>query len=75
MSSPTMPDSRMSGERKSVMGKTTLTVPFGTEKITVETGWLAKQASGSVLVTMGETVVLVTVTGNKSARPGVDFLL
>ncbi|MGB0647452.1 MAG: polyribonucleotide nucleotidyltransferase, partial [Bradymonadia bacterium] len=56
------------------MGKTTLTVPFGTEKITVETGWLAKQASGSVLVTMGETVVLVTVTGNKSARPGVDFL-
>jgi polyribonucleotide nucleotidyltransferase len=56
------------------MGKTTLTVPFGTENITVETGWLAKQASGSVLVTMGETVVLVTVTGNKSARPGVDFL-
>jgi len=56
------------------MGKTTLTVPFGTENISVETGWLAKQASGSVLVTMGETVVLVTVTGNKSARPGVDFL-
>jgi polyribonucleotide nucleotidyltransferase len=56
------------------MGKTTLTVPFGTENISVETGWLAKQASGSVLVTMGETVVLVTVTGNRSARPGVDFL-
>jgi polyribonucleotide nucleotidyltransferase len=56
------------------MGKTTLTVPFGTEDISIETGWLAKQASGSVLVTMGETVVLVTVTGNKSSRPGVDFL-
>ena len=56
------------------MGKTTLTVPFGTADISVETGWLAKQASGSVVVTMGETVVLVTVTGNKKPRPGVDFL-
>ena len=56
------------------MGKTTLTVPFGTENISIETGWLAKQASGSVLVTMGETVVLVTSTGNKTGRPGVDFL-
>lgn len=56
------------------MGKTTLTVPFGTENISIETGWWAKQASGSVVVTMGETVVLVTVTGNKTPRPGVDFL-
>ncbi len=50
------------------------TAPFGNTEITIETGRLAKQAGGSVLVTMGETVVLVTCTGSSSARPGVSFL-
>ncbi len=50
------------------------TAPFGDTEITIETGRLAKQAGGAVLVTMGETVVLVTCTGSSSARPGVSFL-
>ncbi len=50
------------------------TAQFGTTEITLETGWLAKQAGGAVMVTMGETAVLVTCTGSGSARTGVDFL-
>ncbi len=42
--------------------------------VSLETGKIAKQASGSVVVRSGETVVLVTVVGAKSANPGVDFL-
>lgn len=40
----------------------------------IETGRIAKQASGSVVVTMGETVVLVTVVASNQVREGVDFL-
>ena len=39
----------------------------------VETGKMAKQASGAVLVRYGETVVLVTSTASKEAREGMDF--
>ena len=39
----------------------------------IETGKMAKQASGAVLVRYGETVVLVTSTGSKEAREGTDF--
>lgn len=39
----------------------------------VETGKMAKQASGAVLVKYGETVVLVTSTASKEAREGMDF--
>ncbi len=42
--------------------------------ITIETGRIAKQAGGSVLISMGDSVVLVAATGAKSARPGMDFL-
>ncbi len=56
------------------MGVTTLSAQFGTTAITLETGRLAKLAGGSVLVTMGETVVLVTCVGAKSGRPGQNFL-
>ena len=41
--------------------------------ISIETGKIAKQASGSVVVRCGGTVVLVTVVGAKSARPDQDF--
>jgi polyribonucleotide nucleotidyltransferase len=40
----------------------------------IETGRIAKQASGSAVVTMGETVVLVTVVASNQVREGVDFL-
>jgi polyribonucleotide nucleotidyltransferase len=56
------------------MGVVTVSAPYGANKITLETGRLARQADGAVLVTQGDTVVLVTVCGSKSARPGVDFL-
>lgn len=43
-------------------------------EITIETGKLAKQADGSVVVKMGGTMLLATVVANKEANPGVDFL-
>src|SRR5690606_2086973 len=43
-------------------------------EITIETGKLAKQANGSVVVKMGGTMLLATVVANKDASPGVDFL-
>jgi len=42
--------------------------------ITIETGKLAKQADGSVTITMGNTVLLAAVTAAKEAKPGVDFM-
>jgi polyribonucleotide nucleotidyltransferase len=56
------------------MGVVTLKVPYGNTDIIIETGRLAKLAAGSVLVTMGETVVLVTAAGGSSPRVGFDFL-
>lgn len=50
------------------------TVKVGDKLITIETGRIAKQAHGAVMVTCGESVVLVTACGTQEARPGVDFL-
>ncbi|MBF0438966.1 MAG: polyribonucleotide nucleotidyltransferase [Magnetococcales bacterium] len=49
-------------------------VQFGQAVLTMETGRIARQADGAVLVTYGETMVLVAVTSEKENRPGVDFL-
>ncbi|HOB25075.1 MAG TPA: polyribonucleotide nucleotidyltransferase, partial [Kaistella sp.] len=43
-------------------------------EISIETGRLAKQANGSVVVKCGGTMLLATVVANKDANPGVDFL-
>lgn len=43
-------------------------------EITIETGKLAKQADGSVVVRMGNTILLATVVSKKEAMEGVDFL-
>lgn len=51
----------------------TIELPDG-RQITIETGKLAKQADGSVVVRMGNTVLLATVVSNKEANEGVDFL-
>lgn len=51
----------------------TITLSDGRE-ITIETGKLAKQADGSVVVRMGDTMLLATVVANKEANEGVDFL-
>jgi polyribonucleotide nucleotidyltransferase len=46
---------------------------FGDHTVTIETGELARQADGAVLVTMSDTVVLVTAVGLKKATLGRDF--
>jgi polyribonucleotide nucleotidyltransferase len=46
---------------------------YGDHTVTIETGELARQADGAVLVTMNDTVVLVTAVGLKKATPGRDF--
>ena len=46
---------------------------YGEHTVTIETGELARQADGAVLVTMSDTVVLVTAVGLKKATPGRDF--
>ena len=43
-------------------------------EVTIETGKLAKQADGAVVVKMGGTMLLATVVAAKDANPGVDFL-
>jgi len=42
---------------------------YGEHTVTIETGELARQADGAVLVTMSDTVVLVTAVGSKKAVP------
>ncbi|HEY4366031.1 MAG TPA: polyribonucleotide nucleotidyltransferase [Steroidobacteraceae bacterium] len=49
------------------------TFAYGQHQVTIETGELARQADGAVLVTMGETVVLVTAVARKLADPKKDF--
>ncbi|MDR2507416.1 MAG: polyribonucleotide nucleotidyltransferase [Candidatus Accumulibacter sp.] len=49
------------------------TFAYGARQVTLETGEIARQAGGAVLVSMDETVVLVTVVGNPSVKPGQDF--
>jgi polyribonucleotide nucleotidyltransferase len=49
------------------------TFSFGAHSVTIETGRLARQADGAVVVTMGDTVVLVTAVGRREAVAGRDF--
>ena len=46
---------------------------WGGRKLTLETGKVARQADGSVMVTYGETVLLATVVSAKEPKPGIDF--
>src|SRR4051812_27393830 len=50
-----------------------VSVQVGTQEITFETGKLAKQADGAVVVRSGETMVLATAVGRSEAREGADF--
>ena len=50
-----------------------VTAPVGDKQITIETGKVAKQADGSVLVQMGETIVIVAAVGATKAKEGQDF--
>ena len=53
---------------------TTKTFQYGSHSVTFETGEIARQASGAVMVRMGDTVVLVTVVARKDAEEGQNFL-
>ncbi len=48
-------------------------ITYGRHTLTIETGEIAKQAHGAVMVSLDETVVLVTVVGDKKTKPGQDF--
>ncbi len=48
-------------------------IEYGDHQLTIETGEVARQANGAVMVSLDDTVVLVTVVGKKEVRPGQAF--
>ncbi len=57
----------------SIFNKVTKSFQWGQHKVTMETGEVARQASGAVVVDMDGTVVLATVVAKTDAKPGQDF--
>ncbi len=57
----------------SMFNKVTKTFQWGPHTVTMETGEIARQATGAVLVNIDDTVVLATVVASKSAKAGQDF--
>lgn len=57
----------------SMFNKVTKTFQWGQHTVTMETGEIARQASGAVMVNVDDTVVLATVVAAKNAKPGQDF--
>lgn len=56
-----------------MFNKVTKTIQYGAYTLTLETGEIARQADAAVMVSYGDTVVLVTVVGNRAVKPGQDF--
>src|SRR5688572_25905898 len=56
-----------------MFNKVTKTFQYGQHTVTLETGEIDRQASGAVLVSVDDTVVLATVVARKDAKPGQDF--
>ena len=56
-----------------MFNKVTKSLPWGRHMLTLETGEIARQAGGAVLVKLDDTVVLVTAQAAKNAKPGQDF--
>ncbi|MCX8132478.1 MAG: polyribonucleotide nucleotidyltransferase [Roseococcus sp.] len=48
-------------------------IPWGGQVLTLETGKIARQADGAVMARLGDTIVLCTVVGSRSVKPGQDF--
>jgi polyribonucleotide nucleotidyltransferase len=48
-------------------------IVWGGKKLSIETGKIARQADGAVILTSGDTVILATVVGAKKAKPDIDF--
>lgn len=53
--------------------KKTVSIEWGGQTLTLETGKVARQADGAIMATLGETVVLCAVTAAKSVKDGQDF--
>ncbi|MGB2573277.1 MAG: hypothetical protein ACPIE8_03430, partial [Henriciella sp.] len=53
--------------------KHSVSLEWAGRTLTIETGQVARQADGSVMITYGETTLLATATFAKSAKPGQDF--
>jgi polyribonucleotide nucleotidyltransferase len=56
-----------------MFNKVTKTIQYGAHELTLETGEIARQADGAVMVSYGDTVVLVTVVGRHDVKAGQDF--
>lgn len=56
-----------------MFNKVTKTFQYGQHQVTLETGEIARQASGAVMVSVEDTVILATVVARKEAKPGQDF--
>ncbi len=56
-----------------MFNKVTKTFQYGQHTVTLETGEIARQASGAVMVSVEDTVILATVVARKEAKPGQDF--
>ena len=57
----------------SMFNKVTKSFSWGQHTVTLETGEIARQSGGAVVVSIGDTVVLATVVAKKDAKPGQDF--
>ncbi|MGZ8260392.1 MAG: polyribonucleotide nucleotidyltransferase, partial [Caldimonas sp.] len=57
----------------SIFNKITKTFQWGEQTVTLETGEIARQSGGAVVVSIEDTVVLATVVARKEAKPGQDF--
>jgi polyribonucleotide nucleotidyltransferase len=58
---------------ENIVNPVTKTFKYGDQTVTLETGRIARQATGSVLVTIENTTVLVTVVAERTAKPGQPF--
>ncbi len=56
-----------------MFNKVKKTIQYGAHELTLETGEIARQADGAVMVSYGDTVVLVTVVGKRDVKAGQDF--
>ena len=56
-----------------MFNKVSKTFQYGQHTVTLETGEIARQASGAVVVSVEDTVILATVVAKKDAKPGQDF--
>jgi polyribonucleotide nucleotidyltransferase len=60
-------------EKKDMFNPIRKEFKFGNDTVVLETGKVARQATGAVMVSIGNTVVLATVVGRKNANPDADF--